>query len=378
MGQYHFQSKFSTTPLIVLGVVDGLRHWVKDLYFNEEPDSEKEGTGIHRVVFALNDFALRKRCSDMDTPYAMLPFINFKHTDIKDFEDFGWTSQGFNQGFQTDDGYFVKLYPTMMTFECSIWVNKSADLFMAQKLLSKIKKRGKVYFSLSPYLKIGEVPISANVIVDIEQPKINQFSDKDWLKTNKIQTLSFSFTARFQDYLISAEPEVPVSVYQVYLMSMDKQLLDSYWLDADEKVINEGIHLDADQEGVVAEIIDELTPPTENVPVTPYVSMLPFYATTLNIAILSKQPVQKHGSEITRMFVEEDGLNKQSLELPLVWGDLIKVEQFNTFSGRWDTLSLSLFTVSTTVRYINDVKTDYVLYTYNGSAIGERQLRFSF
>lgn len=247
MGNYFFQPRFPTTPLMVLGVVDGIRHFFKDLYFPDEEDSVEKGTGIYRSVFALNDFALRRRSSDLNTPFAMLPFVNFKHTDIKDFEEFGWTSQGYNQGIMTDDGFTVKVYPSIIRFEATVWVNKSADLFMAQKLLSTLKRRGKVYFNLSPYLKIGNTPIDANVILNFEDGKINQFTDKDWLKINKVQTYSFDFTARFFDYVISAEADIPVEVYEIFLASTDNEILSRYWVDADTQEVTDGAHPDSEQ-----------------------------------------------------------------------------------------------------------------------------------
>jgi hypothetical protein len=126
---------------------------------------------------------------------------------------------------------------------------------------------------------------------------------------------------------------------------------------------------------------DYLTPlPAGN---TSYISrsitgVYPFFVTTVDLTTLTKQSLQAHGSVITVDLVEEDGINKQKLEVPQVWGAISKLEQFNTLSGQFDEISIASFTQSSTVVDVNGTNIDYHLYTHNGSTIGERQLRFTF
>ena len=72
--------------------------------------------------------------------------------------------------------------------------------------------------------------------------------------------------------------------------------------------------------------------------------------------------------------VADSGTDKQTVQFPTVWGTLSAVQQYNTLSGQYDTIDKTTFTeTSETVNGIS-----YKQYTYNGSSIGARRLKFIF
>ena len=110
-----------------------------------------------------------------------------------------------------------------------------------------------------------------------------------------------------------------------------------------------------------------------------FTGVYPIFATTVVITQLTKQPLQAHDSTITTTFIEEDGVNKQTLQIPnAYWTPLTKVEQWNPLSQVWDTISSGLFTLTTNNININGSSISYRSYTWNDATIGTRQVRFTF
>ena len=107
----------------------------------------------------------------------------------------------------------------------------------------------------------------------------------------------------------------------------------------------------------------------------------PYFATTVDIATLTQQPLSAmDASYVEFNVVGESGGNKQRFEFPDAWSTITGVQSYDTYLG-WYWLSgskansLSTFTKTTTVRTINGHSVNYNLYTHNGSTIGGRQLR---
>ena len=103
----------------------------------------------------------------------------------------------------------------------------------------------------------------------------------------------------------------------------------------------------------------------------------PVFATTVAIDTLTKQSLQTMTTYIqVSMVAENDGGDKQTVDIPDAWSTITGLQQFNTLSGTWDTISLSTFTTSATTQTIQGNSVNYTKYTHNGSKIGARQLRF--
>ena len=98
----------------------------------------------------------------------------------------------------------------------------------------------------------------------------------------------------------------------------------------------------------------------------------PVLATTSNISTFTEQSLQAHGSDITVAMVAESGGNKQSVQIPAVWGTIHTLQQLNTLSNQYDAIDLSSFTVTDIT--IGGVA--YKQYTHNGTTIGARTLKF--
>lgn len=102
----------------------------------------------------------------------------------------------------------------------------------------------------------------------------------------------------------------------------------------------------------------------------------PTFATTSAIATLTKQALAAHGSQKDASMVAESGSDKQTIEFPTGWGTITILQQYNTLSGTYDTISLSTFTSSSVTETIQGNVVNYTRYTHNGPTTGARILRW--
>jgi len=102
----------------------------------------------------------------------------------------------------------------------------------------------------------------------------------------------------------------------------------------------------------------------------------PVFATTTNITTFTKQVLQAMNVYIQVSMVAETGGDKQIIEIPAVWSTITGLKQFNTFSGVWDSINLSQFTITSVTNTIQGNSISYNRYTHNGVTTGARQLRF--
>lgn len=100
-----------------------------------------------------------------------------------------------------------------------------------------------------------------------------------------------------------------------------------------------------------------------------------FYATTINIDTLTLQAAQVPGTPIViTMASENGGAGKQTLNIPLLWGIVKLLYQYNTITSTWALIDKSSFDES----IITVGSVSYRSYVYNGPTIGSRQLTFTF
>lgn len=103
----------------------------------------------------------------------------------------------------------------------------------------------------------------------------------------------------------------------------------------------------------------------------------PAFATTSAIGTLTKQSLQSMTTYIQVSMVAETGGNKQTIDIPDAWSTITGLQQFNTFSGTWDSINLSQFTITSVTNTIQGNVINYNRYTHNSNTIGARQLRFT-
>ena len=103
----------------------------------------------------------------------------------------------------------------------------------------------------------------------------------------------------------------------------------------------------------------------------------PTFATTVSIGTLTKQALQSMTVYEEVSMVAETGGNKQTIDIPVAWSTITGLQQFNTFSGEWDSINLSQFTISSVSNIIQGNSVAYNRYTHNGVTTGARQLRFT-
>lgn len=109
----------------------------------------------------------------------------------------------------------------------------------------------------------------------------------------------------------------------------------------------------------------------------------PIFATTSSISTDTKQPLY---SMITTSMVEldmatEDGINRQSFEIPYEWelsNPLSTVETYNTAAGQWVETGLATWDASTIYKTIYSNIVTYTKYIYNGPQRGSNKIRLVF
>jgi hypothetical protein len=105
----------------------------------------------------------------------------------------------------------------------------------------------------------------------------------------------------------------------------------------------------------------------------------PFYGTTVDIAVDTKQPLALHNASYYSVsMVAESGGAKQTAKFPSVFSPIVGIKFYNTVSSAWEWIggskanSLTVFTTSNIT--INGVA--YIQYRHNSASIGARQLQF--
>jgi hypothetical protein len=176
--------------------------WAENL-FPLTGDGGNPTGGLDRLVYASNDFALRKRSQDLlkrqediDSTQTQLdfPFFSYKRTGLEFSDEGRWHNQAFSPGIYIDE-LETKVYmdPVSITFEGIVWCSTENDLqwliqrlrFIADGLTEREMDSMLVYNGI-------DVPIWAQLNFN----SINfepQFNENDWLENNKIHTISLDF-----------------------------------------------------------------------------------------------------------------------------------------------------------------------------------------
>lgn len=113
------------------------------------------------------------------------------------------------------------------------------------------------------------------------------------------------------------------------------------------------------------------------------VGVYPFFGTTINVNIQTKQPLSFPDAIYWQLdMVLEEGTLKQTAWFPSVFLPITGIQFFNTLSNSWEWItgdksqSLTTFTLTPVQLNINGSFVDYNVYAHVGTLIGERQLRF--
>ncbi len=201
-----FDKVYSESPIIVDAIVLAIQEYLYTILpYHNETDSEKEGTGRNRVLKNVSDdLAIRKRVMTTNNSFPILPFTNFRWTDINEEQDVRkYTNYGFNTGLQ-DMGLMarIKFMPSQLEFESTTWVNKNVHMFAVRKLIEKERQRKKTRLTLKKYFFVNNEAIDLPIFVEFDKPDIAKYSDIDWLDKNKINAVSHTFTVKYQDLFI--------------------------------------------------------------------------------------------------------------------------------------------------------------------------------
>lgn len=97
----------------------------------------------------------------------------------------------------------------------------------------------------------------------------------------------------------------------------------------------------------------------------------PHYATTSTISLLTKQALVAKGASIELPLVAESSSYKQSFRISKYWGNISIIEQLNTLSNLWESISIGNFSITT----VQVEGVDYWEVTHTGDLIGSRRLK---
>ncbi len=114
-----------------------------------------------------------------------------------------------------------------------------------------------------------------------------------------------------------------------------------------------------------------------------YEFTLPFFGTSVDITVLTKQTLKRQSSNYFQCdMIAETDTDKQKFDFPDDFGLITGIEFYNTVSWNWEWLnwsksaSLTLFDKTDVIHVVQWELTNYDRYTNNGSKIWARQLRF--
>jgi len=109
----------------------------------------------------------------------------------------------------------------------------------------------------------------------------------------------------------------------------------------------------------------------------------PFFATTVDLLTLTKQPlVMMNSTYFEVVMVAESGSDKQTIDFATAFSAITGIQFYNTVSSAWEWIngnkanSLLTFTINSVTHDIQGTIINYNRYIHNGATIGSRQLRF--
>lgn len=160
--------------------------------------------GLERLVYASNDYALRKRSEDLinrkedvNSTQSQLdfPFLSYKRTGIE-FNDVlnKWNHIAFSSGIYLDD-IQDKAYitPVSITFEGIFWCSTESDLQWAEQQLRFIAD-GLTEDALEYSLMYGNTEVPMSAILNFNSINLDPtYNENDWLTQNKIHTINLDF-----------------------------------------------------------------------------------------------------------------------------------------------------------------------------------------
>ena len=119
------------------------------------------------------------------------------------------------------------------------------------------------------------------------------------------------------------------------------------------------------------------TSPLQNLP---FEGVYPYFATTVDVLTLTKQPLTSTASLslIDSSLAGENDINRQTIQFPDNFGLVSSVNTWNTTTGQWQVSSLSEWTITSLQIDINGSDVTYNNYEYNSSWRDTTGVRFYF
>jgi len=194
--------KDNQDPLILVALKLAIETYFYNIIFNNDPN---------RIVYSTTDYALRRRSESSIWSNALLPFMNYRETDISIDNDRGWASfRNLKKGVYIPDlGQVVRFTPVTLEFDTTLWFATERDINIAyQKLLDDTSGETAINYSIKVFDK--ELPLYGLLEYTDLKYKPN-FDENEWLLSNKISTISLGFKIQTMLPRIDNEPEYGIS-----------------------------------------------------------------------------------------------------------------------------------------------------------------------
>jgi len=147
---------------------------------------------ISRIIYASNEYALRKRARTQEHNNLNLPFLNYKLDDF----DFGatpwWNNSLFSRGLYIPElGAKVRMSPVLLKYEATLWLHRDDETLFA---FSELRFDADSKTTITASIEIGGIDVDfpgqlaySNLAFD------PQYNEMDWIERNKIHTIALDF-----------------------------------------------------------------------------------------------------------------------------------------------------------------------------------------
>ena len=145
-----------------------------------------------RMVYASNDYALRRRAKGQDYNNLNLPFMNYRIDDYAFGATPWWNNRLFSRGLYLPElGQNIRMSPVSLNYEATFWAHRDEETLYA---FSELRFDADSKTTLTANIDISgiEVPFPGQLsYTNLDfTPKYNE---QDWLERNKIHTITLDF-----------------------------------------------------------------------------------------------------------------------------------------------------------------------------------------
>jgi len=173
---------------------------------------------LSRIIYSSNALSMRKRARGKSWSDSLLPFMNYRMTGIRKGiqDDRGWGSYLVNTGFPIEEiGRRIKVSPVTVSYESTLWFHQPLDTMIAnERVIWEAHLEKFIPFSITISSEDGEsqADLSLKGRILYDETYNPEYTDKDWLEQNKIESIALNFEMETLSLQYGGEIVVPETV----------------------------------------------------------------------------------------------------------------------------------------------------------------------